>query len=36
MLVSIPIDAESGDQHHIIADVRAVDLDHQKVQLGQV
>ena len=33
MLVTVPVDPQSGDQNQIVADVQAVDLDHQKVEL---
>ena len=36
MFVAVPIDAERGDQHQVVADVKPVDLDDQEVQLGQV
>jgi len=36
MFAAVCIDPERGDQHQIVADVQAVDLDHQKVQLGQI
>jgi len=35
MFVAVCIDPERADQHQIVADVQAVDLDHQQVQLGQ-
>src|SRR5262249_33077747 len=34
--VAFGIDPERGDEHQIVADVQAVDLDHQQVQLRQV
>jgi hypothetical protein len=36
MFAALGIDPERGDQHQIAADVQAVDLDHQQVQLRQV
>jgi hypothetical protein len=30
MFAAVCIDPEGGDQHHIVADVQAVDLDHQR------
>jgi hypothetical protein len=32
MFAAVPIDAEAGDQHQVVADVQSVDLDNQKVQ----
>jgi hypothetical protein len=36
MFAAVGIDPEHGDQHQVVADVQAVDLDHQQVQLRQV
>jgi hypothetical protein len=36
MLVAFTIDTESGDQHQVVADMQAVYLNDQEVQLGQV
>ena len=36
MLVALSIDPERGHQDQVVADVQAVDLDDQKIQLGQV
>jgi hypothetical protein len=36
MLIAVPIDAKGGDQHQVLANVQAVELDDQQVELGQV
>ena len=36
MLAPVAIDPECGDQDQVVADVQAVDLDHQKIKLRQV
>lgn len=36
MLVPVSVDPQRGDQHQVVADVQAVDLDHQKVELRQI
>jgi len=36
MFVAVPIDAERGDKHQVVADVQPVDLDDEEVQLEQI
>ena len=36
MLTALAVNANSGQQHQVVLDVDAVDLDDQKVQLGQI
>jgi hypothetical protein len=36
MLPAVTVDADRGQQHEVLLDVDAVDLDDQQVQLGQV
>jgi hypothetical protein len=34
MLIAVAIDAEGGDQHQVVANMQAIDLDDQQVELG--
>lgn len=36
MLVAFTVDTQRGNQHQVVADMQAVDLDDQEVQFGQV
>ena len=36
MLVAFTVDPDRGDQHEIVAEMQPVDLDHQKVERGQI
>ena len=34
MLIAVAVDAEGGDQHQVVANMQAIDLDDQQVELG--
>jgi hypothetical protein len=34
MLIAVVIDAEGGDQHQVVANMQAIDLDDQQVEFG--
>lgn len=36
MLVAFVVNPDRGDQHEIAAEMQPVDLDHQKVERGQI
>ncbi len=36
MLVAFAVNPDRGDQHEIVAEMQPVDLDHQKVECGQI